>query len=157
MDHAELEAFYGTESNFAVEETEDDGARLPDGGRWAICTTWAGYVRRLEGDRAQLFGYSCDENPSAEISRLADGHDFAIVDFRWLVDPWSLLVEGLTSKAVLDLEDPDDLALAEKLNGPRRFWGRNLVLENVIDAESEPVRAAALEGIRDRTAPSVSP
>lgn len=50
------------------------------------------------------------------------GHDFALVDDRYLVDWWAAHVEGKAGKAIFDLEDPEDQILVAKLYLPRDQW-----------------------------------
>lgn len=146
----ELEAFYGNEANFAIREMADEAAQFPDGTAWAFCTNWANYVRRIEGDRAELYGFHEEDNPTAGVCRIADGHDFALVDGRYIVDGWASHVEGESRTAVLDLEDEADAAFVASFLGPRELWSRCDDRERMLDGESSEARAKAMEGIAER-------
>jgi len=78
------------------------------------------------------------------IRELAGGHDFAIVDDRYIVDPWLMEVEldritTLTGKklyvnqGVFDLENSNDRQLAREIYGPSSNWTRGIKMENEAD------------------------
>ncbi|MFZ3482181.1 hypothetical protein [Sphingomonas sp. 3-13AW] len=68
-----------------------------------------------------MSGYFCSEDSSAEMTNHAEGHDLAIVDGRFLVDGWAAHVAEI-GPCVLDLADPEDLALAGRLHEPFHSW-----------------------------------
>lgn len=151
-----LEAQYGDEGNFNVREGNgQECAVFPDGTAWAFCTNWAHYVRRIEGDRAEIYGFFGEDNPTAGVNDTADGHDFALVDGRYLVDGWVRHVECLADRTVFDLEDETDRAFVEKFYGDRSKWERGEGNEKAIDAESPERRAAAMEGVTVLEAPAL--
>ena len=85
--HESLESYYGDENNFALEKPSDDVPTMfPDGSHWASCGNWTRYVRRLEGRVVQLYALDSDENPDSKIAELCGGHEFAVVDRRYIVD-----------------------------------------------------------------------
>lgn len=143
---ARLKAMFLDESRYAIREDEGDGALFPDGTRVVSCSNWARYVRRVLGERARIHGYFAEDNPGTIIGDLAGGHDFAIVDERYIVDPWAALVEYVEGAGVLDLLDPNDSARIEKLYGDPARWTRCLELETDVDGEKADARQAALEG-----------
>ncbi len=49
------------------------------------------------------------------------GHDFAVVDDRFIVDPWIRLVEGMAELICFDLHDPGAATTAD-LFGDRSPW-----------------------------------
>lgn len=154
-----LEAQYGVEANFNVKDSDGhECACFPDGTAWAICTNWAHYVRRIEGDRAHIYGFFGEDNPEAEINRVADGHDFALVDGRYLVDGWVRHVEGVADRAVFDLEDADDAEAVKRIYGDRNLWERGEANEASIDREPAHERERAMAGVVVvEEAPALSP
>lgn len=100
---------------------------LPNGGSGTCCTDFAACVFiRLPG-RVRIVGFANDDNPDCQV--VTDelhpcGHDFALVDNRYLVDPWCKLVVGNNWQVVYDLAEPADRALAARRYGPRECWTR---------------------------------
>lgn len=144
---AGLEALYGDDRNFPTRDDEGDGNLFPDGSRFSTCTSWARYVMRIEGDGVHLYGFFDDDNPGSEIANLCGGHDFAVVDGRFIVDPWVKHVEGLSGRCVFDLDDPSDAEAITRLYGDRCRWKRGTELEADVRGETPEMRAAAMEGI----------
>lgn len=62
------------------------------------------------------------ESPCAIEAYHPGGHDFAIVDDRYLIDPWVRLVACVQEQIFYDLEDGADLEKAIKIYGPREKW-----------------------------------
>lgn len=119
---------------------------FPDGWASGICTNWMRYVRRLLGpDRVEFHGFTGN---GSWVDRMAGGHDFALVDGRYVVDGWSMHVADLTETAVLDLEDEGDAAIARELLGERSTWERGLEIEALTDAETPAQRRKAMKGVR---------
>lgn len=147
QDISELEAFYGDEEHFCITQEDGSCATFPDGTAWAICSNWACYVRRLEGPDAVIFGFAGEDNPTSEISRLADGHDFAVLDGRWIIDPWVKHVEALSDRCVFDLSDPADAPLITRIYGDQAAWTENDGLQAGVDRETPKQREIALAGI----------
>lgn len=109
---------------------------FPDGENLDNATAYARYVRRALGARAAIYGFWEEDNPTARISSLTGGHDFAIVDDRYIVDAYVPLHRQLTDgQAVFDLSDASDRKLIDHLYGDVATWERIEVLESRIDAE----------------------
>jgi hypothetical protein len=151
--------WFGDESNYNIksqrawaeggedeEGTENGPSLFPSGGQWFICTDWADYVRRAYGKRAKLFGFSCEDNPAPGLEYF-DGHDFALVDDRYIVDGWLPNVEGLHHSAVIDLKDPKEKEIVAKFYGNPKLWDRNIGREKQIDKETPEQRAKAMRGV----------
>jgi len=115
----ELEARFG--SGAAQGEHEEDGESVfPDGSASFICTNWAMQVRDAFGAaRVKIVGFDENEGACAEGG---GGHDFAIVDGRYIVDGWAKDWEGSADRAVHDLQDPADADEIARLYGPREGW-----------------------------------
>ena len=75
---------------------------------------------RLGKDRVVVFGFHGDENPTSWIGREHQGADFAVVDGRYIVDPW-LEVVGETD-IVFDLQDPADAEKIAHYYGDKSKW-----------------------------------
>ena len=92
-----------------------------DGSVCSTCTSAAVLVAR-EFDGA-VFGYCAKDNPIARIGApLCEGHDFAVIAGRWIVDYWAFRVARVSPRAVLDLRIPRDKKLAQRLYGGQESW-----------------------------------
>lgn len=120
---AELEVRYGSDEALGVEWDEDEQrSLLPDGEPAVICGFCAAYIVRLEG-AGKVVGFHDKANPTAHAAGYPGGaHDFALIDGRYIVDPW-VKETGLTSKrAVFDLQSPEDAEEIAWLYGDRGRW-----------------------------------
>jgi hypothetical protein len=98
---------------------------LPGGGSAVCCTDYAALIYRALPGRVQIVGFANADNPASRIARELihpGGHDFALVDGRFLVDPWPRLVPGVFEQMVFDLEHEGDAALVADIYGPRNAW-----------------------------------
>ena len=119
---AELTTSYGSDDALGVAYDDDEEASLlPDGGRAASCFDCASYIRSLEPN-TEIYGFWSRENTGWAGAILQDGHDFAVVDHRYIVDPWIVETEHLSDRAVFDLKNPADHAEVRRLYGDRRSW-----------------------------------
>lgn len=145
-----LERLYGTPRTIPERRDPDEECWVfPDGRAVAFCTNWARYVRRIEGPiRCELYGFFSDAVPESSIARSCGGHDFAIVDGRYLVDGWLKGVECKSPVAVFDLEDEANADKIARLYGPREKWPRNLALEEAVDRETTRERRHAMRGVK---------
>lgn len=144
----QLAAFFAVDENLPTTFSDYDGTVFADGSRWAICTNWARYVRRLIGQRARIVGFDDKINPDSKVALDFYGHDFALIDDRWIVDGWIMHVGGYLETPVLDLRDPAQAETIARLYGKRERWEPLDIVEQEIDAESPEARERALEGIR---------
>jgi hypothetical protein len=97
---------------------------LPHGGSAVCCTDYATLIYLSLPGRVQIFGFANDHNPTSRVSREKihpGGHDFAIVDGRYIVDPWPRLVPCAFHQMVFDLEG-DDAEIALDIYGSRSCW-----------------------------------
>ena len=149
MDHVatkdDLEALFSDRSSFGLSE---DATRLPDGEDLDNATAICRYVRRALGDRAALYGFLFDDNPTARVSdTLAGGHDFAVVDHRYVVDGWVPFTPSLgIRQAVFDLTDAADRAIINRLYGDMSTWERMISFEDRIDQETSLDREWVMRG-----------
>ena len=144
---AEIEDFIGKGDDFwGIKSPEDDESSftdLPYSG--TQCTGYACRIRqKLGSDRVKIFGFLDYENPSSMIGKLAGGHDFAIVDDRYIIDPWLTEVESgeftmengeqlQVNQKIFDLQSKKDQELVKLLYGSSSNWIRNLDVEKEAD------------------------
>lgn len=98
---------------------------LANGGSGTCCTDYASFIYTSLPGRVQIWGFRNQDNPTSRVAREhihPDGHDFAIVDYRWIVDPWPRLVALAFHQMVFDLEDPTDALQVADIYGPRNCW-----------------------------------
>lgn len=138
--------FIGRDEDFwNIQESEDGGTTIAGSEFSATqCTGYACAIRQMLGERVRIMGFSADENPSA-VQQLADGHDFAVVDGRYIVDPWIVEVESGTftvasgetidvgGRGVFDLESEQDAELIETIYGDRSKWRSMPRVEAIAD------------------------
>ena len=144
---AQLEAFWGIEEQIPCSTKKDGRYLLPDGSDLMICTSWARYVRRIEGQAVTIHGFMERQNPGARLARVAGGHDFALLDGRYIIDTWAKFA-GHAEKAVFDLHSTDDAPLIADLYGDRNAWSRSVEIEHDIETETASQRAQALRGVK---------
>lgn len=107
----------------------DDGLVCAGIGRISTCTNTAVYLAdRLGG---VVYGYSIDDNPEAQLGQNEFGHDFAVIDDRWLVDFWAR--DTYDMRDLYDLHNPRDLRIVTRQYGPRKNWKR-MSLEHFSEA-----------------------
>jgi hypothetical protein len=119
---------------------------LPHGGSAICCTDYATFIYLTLPGRVQVFGFPNEDNPTSKIVQDAmhpGGHDYAVVDGRYIVDPWPRLVHGGFTQMVFDLEG-EGAGLALEVYGPRTCWTHNEVAEQDALERQAPVLAASL-------------
>ena len=122
------------------------GDTFPSGQSAVECTGYALAIKSKLGDRAKVYGFYGEDNPTSEIGKDAGGHDFAVVDGRYIVDPWLTDVWG-GKKGVFDLENPDDQPEIKRLYGDRATWSAGVQeepprsFEGLLEGQSQRVLA----------------
>ena len=108
-----------------IEEETYDGEegvwKFADGSHCSVCVNSALRIaREFDGS---VMGYWSNSNPTARIGgSICEGHDFAFISGRWIVDFWSFRVARVLSSPVLDLDSESDSKLATRLFGERDAW-----------------------------------
>lgn len=137
LDLAALEQL-ATDEAMGVTWDEDGVSRLPNGDYAVCCTSCAERIIELAeaafGVRGEVFGWEAGANPTSVVAGpthgahldKGQGHDFAIIDGRYLVDPWAAHVQGSAERAAFDLNDPLDRARVGELFGDPRRWTRRI-------------------------------
>ncbi len=69
-----------------------------------------------------VVGFFSADNPTAEIASGEDGHDFAIIADRFIVDYWGACATGMLDRPVFDLSDPADHHIISRLYGSKNAW-----------------------------------
>lgn len=98
---------------------------FPDGSSAVECTNYAVQVFRAYPGRVRIVGFANEDNPTSKVAREEihpGGHDFALLDERYLVDPWIRLVACEAQQIVYDLTDPVDAAVVLDTYGPQACW-----------------------------------
>jgi hypothetical protein len=122
--------------NVTADQLRDFVAKLcdeeeyePVEGRWMFksggdcgrCTDAAMKVALAFGGR--VVGYESSDNPSARIGfTCCEGHDFAIVANRFVVDYWAFRVARMVNTPVFDLRKHGDHELVRLLYGHEQSW-----------------------------------
>lgn len=120
-----LEQTFHDEAAYGGNNPDDGESVLANAAPWFQCTSWARMVVDAIPDRSRVMGFFIDDNPDAtEIAKYCDGHDFAIVDDRYIVDGWAKNVEGITSKVVFDMQNPRDKQIILGMYGNPSTWVR---------------------------------
>lgn len=140
---SEVENLFGTDKALGISFHTEAGENItleqldsmqvkPDGysifldGSYAVCcTNYAIQIYRRLPQRVQIFGFANDDNPTSKVARDGihpGGHDFAIVNERFLIDPWIRLVFGLSGPIVFDMHDEKDLITVTDMYGPKSCW-----------------------------------
>ena len=126
FDSAEdMDKFYG------IEFGEEGESIFPNTGYSGVqCTGYAYAIQgKLGKDRVKVVGFFDEGNGGTvfggrrykEIDPIGDGHDFAIVDDRYIVDPW-ITEFGGSKQGVFDLQDPSDEDAIRAIYGDSSNW-----------------------------------
>lgn len=118
-----------TDEAMGVEFPEDGESTFPDGSAAVVCTNCAERMIELAGN-GEVWGWEEGTNPTSVVAGpthgamldTGQGHDFAIIDDRFLVDAWAKNVEGSAPRAVFDLLDAGDRAEVARLYGDPLTW-----------------------------------
>lgn len=124
--------------DYDVEDIPGLMSFLSDGGSAVCCTDYAAFIYKALPGRVQIFGFRNEDNPNCQIVKdqlHPQGHDFAMVDDRYLVDPWVRLVRGLSWPVVYDLHDSVDYIAVVHRYGPRTNWKHNTEAERFANKE----------------------
>lgn len=101
-------------------KSESEEFLCPGVGSVGRCTNTAVYMADKLG--GVVYGYSIDENPEAKVGEAEFGHDFAVVDDRWLVDFWAKDTYRLPD--LYDFDDPAEKMEVRRLYGDPALWKR---------------------------------
>jgi hypothetical protein len=112
-----------------VNKLFDEEEYEPLEGRWIFrsggsCGTCIdGALKVAEAFAGRVVGYYSNENPTALVGvGCCEGHDFALIDERFIVDYWAFRVAKVIDRAVFDLHDSEQLDLAKSYYGKKQLW-----------------------------------
>ncbi len=88
------------------------------------CTGYALEINRRLERRTSIYGFYAEDNLKAELGKISDGHDFAVIDHRYIVDPWATGIECVYEPAALDIRSKRHKTTIEKFYGPISKWDR---------------------------------
>lgn len=130
-------------ASIPVDQRPNGQSVLPHGGSAVCCTDYAHHIKLTltpSGHHVDVVGFANEDNPES-LCAIEEyhpgGHDFAIVDGRYLIDPWVRLVVAVEDQIFYDLENPVDLEKAVRIYGPREKW------LSLLDAQEVAVPAFA--------------
>jgi predicted GNAT family acetyltransferase len=90
-----------------------------------ICSYVTSAIKMLEGDKIKVYGFSVMENPDAEyfVEDYGDdsdeGHHFAVMNGRYIIDPW---VYDNFDRSVFDLQSKEDEDIIRYIYGDVNKW-----------------------------------
>lgn len=121
---------FGCDEALGAQRDESGDTVLPCGGTFSRCTNSAHMTAQEFG--GVVSGFLVDENPAATNEQVqgAGGHDFTVINGRYVVDLWIGIFTGATAPngqpypCVYDLysNDPAEKALNESIYGDRGTW-----------------------------------
>lgn len=85
-----------------------------------ICFDCAKHVKNVYPD-AKILGFVSWDNAIAELSEGEDGHDFALIEDRYIVDIWAF-ANGVSQYKVLDLKNDTHKIVISRLYGDIDNW-----------------------------------
>ena len=122
-----LAQFEALRKTMPIEALPGMESRLADGGSGTCCTDYAEFIYNALPGRVEIWGFANEDNPNCRIAQEEwhpGGHDFAIVDNRFIVDPWPRLVACTCDQMVFDLKDSDEAEAASRIYGTKGDWVR---------------------------------
>lgn len=106
-----------------------------NGGTCGHCTDGARRVVQAFG--GQVVGYFASDNPTALIGHAyCDGHDFALVNGRFVVDYWAFRVAMIIDRPVFDLKNQRDRLQIVQYYGCESNWKKSAVESDLHFGES---------------------
>lgn len=158
-----LDKMFGSDEAFGIrlideetgkEITSGEGMSVfPDGSDAIKCTNYAEQIKqRLEGYDVQIVGFSNEENPHCAVVQEEwhpGGHDFALLDNRWLIDPWARLVAGKREQIVYDLREPEDAEAVARIYGHPLQWSLSGSSRQGHESQIHSWDRAGLQGVID--------
>jgi hypothetical protein len=101
---------------------EEEGVHsFPDSSICSICTESAKLIAK--NFNGKVVGYLSRNNPIACIGEPhCEGHDFALIHSRWIVDYWAFRVAQLINRSVFDLRLSTERKMAIQWHGNPRCW-----------------------------------
>lgn len=96
---------------------------FPDGSASFFCTSHARQVKKRYPEITKVMGFETKDNPVDHYEIGAcEGHDFAVVADRYIVDHWLRYVVGDTGPMVFDMQDPASEDAIRHRYGDKSKW-----------------------------------
>jgi hypothetical protein len=117
----------------------EDIATLPNGFGMGNCGYCADYVIKALGE-GYRYGFHCEDNPVSEREiEGVGGHDFAVIQGRYIVDIWISLYVGATEQVVYDMRDKaDEKAITHIFGDPNKWSVYDHVNKRAYEAKDVP-------------------
>lgn len=116
-----LQTFVERLSSEEQYDEEEGEWRFQSGGSCGVCTDSAQKIADAFGGK--VVGYLSESNPLALIGNTyCEGHDFALIMNRFIVDYWAFKVIKVIERPVLDLSIEADHSQARLLYGDDKKW-----------------------------------
>lgn len=120
----QITAFFQQLCDEAEYDEEEGRWTFRSGGDCCVCTDCAKKVAMAFN--GEIWGYFAKENPLASVAKDCEGHEFALIAGRFLVDVWAFQVSQEIDRPVFDLEDAVEAALANDQYGDQKKWEKSL-------------------------------
>lgn len=109
----------------AFQDEDNRLAELPEteemGNPFTICTNGARWLQEKFFPEAKVVGYQYDKNPSAEIGEWTLGHDFLLIENRYILDFWYKFIQGVEDCPVfIDIQTQPELV--KRYYGDQTKW-----------------------------------
>jgi hypothetical protein len=92
-----------------------------EGHDFVICTNIARWLKNTMFPDAKIMGYAEWDNPTAKTNRYAEGHDFLVVNDRFIIDFWLKHTECIKDAPVMiDMVAQPDLVA--EWYGDKKKW-----------------------------------
>lgn len=92
-----------------------------NGHPFITCTNSAKWMKKTFFPKAKIMGFYEEDNPESEIGQAAGGHDFLVIDNRYILDMWYKHIENHEDAPILiDMETQKDLL--KKYYGDPKTW-----------------------------------
>lgn len=119
-----MEIKFGDMETYRPEKTVASGEVLGNGLSAVQGRSYAEMIRdALPEFSVHLVGFFTEHNPESLYAKWnEEGADFAIVEDRYLVDPFPKLVLGKDLPVVYDLNDPEEAKKVAEIYGDRSLW-----------------------------------
>lgn len=80
-----------------------------EGHPFIVCTNIAKWLKKNFYPNAEIMGYHTENNSDAEIGQDAGGHDFILIDNRFIIELWFSQIEEKDCPILFDLKENPEL------------------------------------------------
>lgn len=88
---------------------------------FTICTNIASWLKETLFTDAKVMGFDVESNPTAEIGQNCFGHDFLVIEGRYIIDFWYRFIEAKKDAPIL-LDMIDQKELVARYYGDPDKW-----------------------------------